>query len=291
MPPFIENTPRFPQLPNIELPPFLSFLKLASFPLKTYPPVSQPKRSQKDTLYIYGPGLRASPSISFDVDCIQTQIYFRFCNLDVDIKFTNDPEASPSGKLPYFSTVTGKLLTGTQIDQWLKDNEKDISLGTHQDEAIAFISMVKSKLHPALLFSMWLEPLNYNENTFRMYYGHIPAPINSIMGYRKKEEIVNQLLANRDILSREEVYADAAQTLEALSIKLGDYTYFFDQSGPTWMDAVVFSYLHVILGVPPVSKSNTSTEERNQAATLRKLVQKHQNLVRYAKHINEHYLK
>lgn len=76
MPSFIENTSSssLPRLPVIELPPFLEFLKLKNFPLKTYPAVNQPKRIQNDTLYIYGPGFRVSPTASFDVDCLQAQV-------------------------------------------------------------------------------------------------------------------------------------------------------------------------------------------------------------------------
>ncbi|ORZ16954.1 hypothetical protein BCR42DRAFT_413607, partial [Absidia repens] len=290
MPSFMENTSSLPRLPVIELPPFLEFLKLKNFPLKTYPAVNQPKRIENDTLYIYGPGSHASPTASFDVDCLQTQIYFKFCNINVDVCNSNEPDASPSNKLPYFATVTGQVLAGAEIQQWIKDNNKYISLGEHQDEAIAFISMIKSKLHSAWLFSAWLEPLNYNGNTFRMYYGHLPTPVNTIMASRKKDQVVEQLLADRDILSREEIYADAAQTLEALSIKLAEDTYFFGKSEPTWMDAVVFSYLHAILAIPPVKKPDVTTEEKNQAAALRKLVLQHKNLVRFAKHINTEFL-
>ncbi|KAI8340744.1 hypothetical protein BC941DRAFT_418078 [Chlamydoabsidia padenii] len=290
MPAFMDNTP-LPRLPVIELPPFLEWLKLKSFPLKTYPAVNQPERIQNDTLYIYGPGPRDTPTSSFDVECLQVQTYFKFCNIKVDICNSNEPDASPSNQLPYLATVVGKVLTGTDITQWVKDNNKATSLGDKQDEATAFISMIKSKLHSALLFSIWLEPLNYNQHTFKLYYNHIPTPINSIMGNRKKDQVVEQLLADRDILSREEIYTEAAQVLEALSVKLGDHTYFFDKSEPTWMDAVVFSYIHVIVHIPAIKKPDVTTEEKKQAATLRNLVLQHKNLIRYATNIKDQYLK
>lgn len=63
----------WPQLPAIELPPFLEFLKLKSFPLKVYPAVYDRPRLTKDTLYIYGPGWRNSWA-SFDVECLQIQV-------------------------------------------------------------------------------------------------------------------------------------------------------------------------------------------------------------------------
>ncbi|CAO3616738.1 unnamed protein product [Cunninghamella blakesleeana] len=250
MPSFTENTP-LPRLPVIELPPFLEFLKLKSFPLKTFPAVNQPKRINRDTLYIYGPGNEKFKD-SFDT-------YFKFCNIDADICYSNEPNASPSNKLPFFATVNN-----------------DIYLGDHNDESIAFISMIKSKLHAAWLFSIWLESLNYKENTIKVYFGHNPSPIDLIM-------------ADRDILTREEIYSDATLVLEALSDKLGDNQYFFGFDEPTWLDAVVFSYLHVILSLPHIKRSDVTNEEKNQAATLKKLVQKHDNLVQYAKHICKTY--
>jgi metaxin len=64
-----------------------------------------------------------------------------------------------------------------------------------------------------------------------------------------------------------------------------------DDSEPTWMDAVVFSYLHVILHIPAVTKPDVTTEEKKQAAALRNLVLQHKNLGRYAAHIRNQYLK
>ncbi|KAI8069319.1 hypothetical protein BC940DRAFT_237233 [Gongronella butleri] len=279
-----------PRLPTLELPPFLEFLKLKSLPLKVYPPVNQPKRITNDTLYIYGPGPRDSAA-SFDVDCLIAQIYMRFCGVDVAIVNSNEPKASPSGQLPYFATVTGQVLAGDQIEQWIKDNNKDVLLDQLKDEAIAFMAMLKSKLHAAWLFSMWLEPLNYSEHALPLYFGHVPAPVNSILGRAKKDHVTQQLLTDRDVLSREEIYADAGQVLEALSVKLGENTYFFGKSEPTLMDAVVFAYLHCILSVPPVKRPDAAREEKNRANTLATLVHKHENLVQYAKHIFREYLK
>ena len=65
--------PQWPQLPTIELPPFLEFLKLKNFPLKVYPPVYERSKLTNDTLYIYGPGWRNSWG-SFDVQCLQIQV-------------------------------------------------------------------------------------------------------------------------------------------------------------------------------------------------------------------------
>lgn len=64
---------RFGELPSIELPACLDFLKLKNFPLKVFPAVNEPERPVDDTLFIYGPGYRNSQA-SFDVDCLIIQV-------------------------------------------------------------------------------------------------------------------------------------------------------------------------------------------------------------------------
>ncbi|KAI7858935.1 hypothetical protein BDC45DRAFT_497924 [Circinella umbellata] len=291
-PPTEQQQQQWPQLPTIELPPFLEFLKLKNFPLKVYPPVYERSKLTNDTLYIYGPGWRNSWG-SFDVQCLQIQIYLKFCGIDFEVKNSNEPNSSPSGKLPYLETVTGAVYDTDQIQKWITERGKGKTLSSpsNQEQAKAFIALANTKLHAALLFSSWLEPLNYSEITSKAYYGHVPGPINHLLAYQKQNEVVQTLLTDRDILVREEIYNDAAQALEALSIKLGDNSYYFDSSEPTWIDAVIFSYIHVIMSMPTLPGSTLGDEEKKQAMALRNMVRKHENLVRYAKSMYDQWIK
>ncbi|KAI9485239.1 MAG: hypothetical protein EXX96DRAFT_473800 [Benjaminiella poitrasii] len=282
---------RYGELPTLQLPPFLDFLKLKNFPLKIFPAVNEPFRPTKDILYIYGPGYRKNQA-SFDVDCLIIQMYLKFCGIQYEVNYINESAASPSGRLPFLATVAGAVCDSQEIIQWVKETrnmEKQVK--SHQEQSKAFMALVETKLRAALLFSMWLEPLNANQITRKAYFGHVPKPVDMIIFHRKQNEIVQRLLSDRDILVREEIYEDAARTLEALSIKLGDETYFYNSSEPTLMDAVVFSYLHCILSMPHILDGQYTEEERKQASTLSKLVRQHENLVRYAKAIYENWLK
>lgn len=284
---------RFGELPTIELPSFLEFLKLKNFPLKTFPAVNEPERPTDDTLFIYGPGYRNSEA-SFDVDCLIIQMYLKFCGVDYKVYNINEPESSPSGKLPFLATVTGAIYNSEQVINWVKDTRnkaKELSEDNDKDQAKAFIALVENKLKAALLFSMWMEPLNATEISNKYYYGHVPTPINKVLAYKKQNEVVQTLLTDRDILVREEIYQDAAQTLEALSVKLGTQKYFFGASDPTYVDAIIFSYLHSILSMPKIVDGQYTDEEKRQAATLGKLVRKHENLVKYAKDLFDQWLR
>jgi metaxin len=57
------------------------------------------------------------------------------------------------------------------------------------------------------------------------------------------------------------------------------------------VDAVIFSYLHCILSMPKIVDGQFTDEEKRQAATLSKLVRKHDNLVKYAKDIFDSYVR
>ncbi|KAI8880481.1 hypothetical protein K501DRAFT_335374 [Backusella circina FSU 941] len=284
---------RYGELPRFELPACLEFLKLKQFPLKTFPAVYEPERPTQDTLFIYGPGYR-NTSGSFDVDCLQIQMYLKFCNVDYVISNSNEPEASPTEKLPFLATVVGSIYGEEEILNWVKETlnkEKTLASEKDQQQSKAFETLVQTKLKAALLFSMWLEPINASEITYKSYFGHVPSPVDKVVSFKQQNKVVQSLLADRDILVREEIYQDAAKTLEALSVKLGDNTYFFGSSEPTWLDAVVFSHLHCILSMPQIVDGQFTDEERQQASTLHKLVRKHENLVKYSKAIYENWLK
>ncbi|KAG1494734.1 hypothetical protein G6F46_011211 [Rhizopus delemar] len=281
---------RFGELPTIELPSFLEFLKLKKFPLKVYPSVQEPKPLTKDTLYVYGPGKKRKTW--FDVDCLQIQAYLKFCGIEYDIYPINQPEASPSGKLPFLATVVGEVYDEHQIIHWVKETRKmEKELSSDIEQSKAFITLVEKKLKPALLFSMWLEPLNANEITCKAYYDHLPAPVNHAVFYKKQNEVTKLLLTEKDILVREEIYQDAANALEALSVKLGNDTYFFGSSEPTWVDAVIFSHLHCALTTTITDQGKYTKKEIKQARTLSDLVHRHDNLFNYVKSVNEGWFK
>ncbi|KAG2173378.1 hypothetical protein INT44_008730 [Umbelopsis vinacea] len=286
------SRPQLPALPTIELPAFLEPLKLKKFPLKTFPATYEPTRPTKPTLQVFGPGWEGKQA-SFDVDCLSMQVYLKFCGVDFDVVHSNEPYASPKVKLPYLVVPPDHCLYGEQIHHWLQKNEKSKKLGKEAEdiESKAYVTMIEKKLGAALLFTLWLEPLNASELTSAKYFGHVSNPIDKLLAYRKKEEVVQSLLIDRDVLIREEIYQSAAETLSALSVKLGANDYFFGSDYPTYLDAVAFAYFHVILAIPQITDSNADKEAKSHATELRNLVLNHSNLVKYTKKMYSTWLK
>ncbi|GAB5588091.1 Metaxin-2 [Umbelopsis nana] len=286
------SRPQLPALPTIELPAFLEPFKLKKLPLKTFPATYEPSRPDKPALHIFGPGWEANHT-SFDVDCLAMQIYLKFCGVDFDVVLSNEPYSSPKGKLPYLVVPPDHCLYGEQIHHWLEKTEKQKKLSNEAEssEAKAFIAMVEKMLGAALMFSLWLEPLNANELTCPKYFAQVSSPIDKLLAYRKKEEVVQSLLIDRDVLIREEIYQAAAEALSALSVKLGSKEHYFGSEHPTYVDAIAFAYFHIILAIPQITDSNISKEEKRHATELRNLLLHHSNLVKYTKKMYSTWLK
>ncbi|RUP50565.1 hypothetical protein BC936DRAFT_138627 [Jimgerdemannia flammicorona] len=113
----------------------------------------------------------------------------------------------PQGKLPFLAMPTGETLYDEQITFWLRKNETEKKLAEDSEdaEATAFISLAETKLRTALLFSFFLEPRNMSEATGPKYFGHYAKPIDAIIQHRKKNAIIQRMLAKRALLVADEV--------------------------------------------------------------------------------------
>jgi metaxin len=89
------------------------------------------------------------------------------------------------------------------------------------------------------------------------------------------------MLLTRTQIDRELIFEEAAGAIEALSIQLGNNEYFFGKSVPSSLDAIVFSYLHVILTLPRISNA----EDGGRSGELARMVRKYDNLFKYSQNI------
>ncbi|KAL1922545.1 uncharacterized protein VTP21DRAFT_10084 [Calcarisporiella thermophila] len=258
-----------------EIPPAIKQL-FATFPLKTYDPVHTPVHPVKPVLYVYGPGWK-SDAPSFDADCLTLQTYLLFCGYDFQVKNGNEPLMSPNGKLPFLALPNGDCLDKERIFELLQAENKLPPLDKVQESLNkAFSALVETKLRPALLYNIFCESQNFERLASR-YVAHCASPIDRVALYQLKSAVVSELLAYRDVLAREEIYNEAEQALEALSLKLSEGGDYFFGSKPTLLDAIVFAHLHTILAShAPVS-------------VLREAVQRRKNLVELAKRIYNAY--
>ncbi|KAG9160381.1 hypothetical protein Leryth_008785 [Lithospermum erythrorhizon] len=139
-------------------------------------------------------------------------------------------------------------------------------------EWISTKAMVNSWLSDALLYEIWL---GANGNlAHEIYYSDLPWPIGKFLFF-KQVRMVKQLLGitkenadNRE----EEIYRKAKIAYAALSTRLGEQDYLFNNR-PTSLDAYLLSHVLIALYALP------------ETSVLRDKLLEHTNLVRYAEHL------
>ncbi|KAJ3220366.1 hypothetical protein HDU67_000033 [Dinochytrium kinnereticum] len=232
-------------------------------------------------------------STSQEAESIKIQAFLLFASYPHRVEEFHQHEASPSGELPFLMTPEGKILAGREIVDEVKEKVENTiihnclkkkyqagCLSQHmsaeeQSDVIAFTALAETKLRLCLTYALWKEEANVTTVSFPIYELNFPWPLNQIIPRIKRFEALTWMSKRRANLSREEVYEDARSALAAFSAKLDGQLYLFGPK-PTFADAILFAYLHVILSALNVTGAETR---------LREAVLKHENLVQYTRRI------
>ena len=100
------------------------------------------------------------------------------------------------------------------------------------------------------LFISWCDETVLHEVTVPRYGSVYSWPLNTILTWRKKKQVVKKLKALGWMSkSLEEVYEDVDHCCNALSERLGNHLYFFNDRC-TELDAVVFGHVFTLLTTP-----------------------------------------
>ncbi|KAI8350276.1 hypothetical protein B0O80DRAFT_428618 [Mortierella sp. GBAus27b] len=274
--------------------PFYRFL--AMFPLKQLPAPHTRPRPVKAIMYAYTPGWQTGqealvdstkPAIgSFDVDSLKWMAYLKFNQIEFEIKPAFEPNMSPSGRLPFLALSDGTFVTADGFEKWVLENRMESTetkLNHHEAaEALAFINLAESKIHAALLYTLWFDPAHFSTTTRQHYFGHHKWFLALLLSYVERSRVSHSMLLTRTQIDRELIFEEAAAAIESLSVQLGqDNEYFFGKRTPSSLDAVVFSYLHVILTIPKIRNA----DDAGRSDELARIVRKHENLYKYSQAI------
>ncbi|KAI9193667.1 uncharacterized protein BJ171DRAFT_247947 [Polychytrium aggregatum] len=209
---------------------------------------------------------------SIDVECVRIQAFLSFYGFNHAVRETCNPEMSPSGQLPFLVTLDNRVLAGRQIVDEVAKNFPELHVKPDLD-TMAFSSLADSRLKLALTHSLWYD-IKIAEKLLHCRFSQLAWPLGPVVLRIKRSEELAWMLNRKPVLYRDEIYREAEQALSALSVKLGQHSY-FGGVRPSYLDATVFAYLHIILSL---LAGSDETE-------LRKLVLRHENLVQYAKRI------
>ena len=97
------------------------------------------------------------------------------------------------------------------------------------------------------LFLSWNDDVTLSEVTKPRYGSVYPWPLNVILSWKKRSQVKKKLAAlgwgNKSL---EEVYTEVDNCCQALSERLENQRYFFNNK-PTELDALVFGHIFTIL--------------------------------------------
>ncbi|WP_347986244.1 glutathione S-transferase family protein [Methylomonas sp. AM2-LC] len=183
--------------------------------------------------------------------CAKVEAYFRLANLPYDT--ASGPQylcKAPKGKLPFIED-NGKLIADSSfIIRYVQDTY-NANIDSHLsaiEKAIAhaFIKMLDENLYWVLVHARWQLPHNIT-TLHKTFFDSIPFPMNKIIAYTARRDVLSKLQKQgMGRHSNAEITEIGKQDLNALSVLLGDKTYFFGDK-PSSLDAAAYATLMQML--------------------------------------------
>ncbi|KAG6589697.1 Mitochondrial outer membrane import complex protein METAXIN, partial [Cucurbita argyrosperma subsp. sororia] len=204
-------------------------------------------------------------------DCLPVYIYLKLANLHFHLDFNLIyPE---SDIIPYVETgnyVAYNNERGGVIECLRQDGILDLDTEfLSVPEWVSANSMVSSWLADAVMYELWLG--TDGGSAQKVYYSDLPWPIGKVLYFKKVHFAKLQLGIDKENAERreEQIYRNANLAYGALSTRLGDQNFLFENR-PSSLDALVLGHLLFTLQVLP------------ETSVLRSKLLEHSNLVRYA---------
>ena len=197
------------------------------------------------TLYQFARGLGLPNPSPF---CMKMEGILKLANLDYEVKVQNDPRSAPMGKLPYIKhqssnqqVADSHLVTMELVESLGVNLDKNLSA---EDAAIqhALRVMLEERLYFVLLYSRWAEDESW-EQLRDILFAPIPKLIRKLIANRIRDGVVADLKSQgMGRHTRENIYRLGCEDIKALSVYLGDKTWFGGDS-PNVLDATAVSFL------------------------------------------------
>ncbi|KAJ2802647.1 hypothetical protein H4R20_003200 [Coemansia guatemalensis] len=275
-----------PEAPLRELLKSISFTQL---PLRHIEPFYKAEAISTPRLFIYGssktrgnPPQQKGKLPTYDVECLRTLALLRFANYGFDIAYTNEPNGSPNGKLPYLLLPSGQAIDSNGIQEHLEKTGHALGESRLADE-LAYCVMVERNLLPAIEYMAWVDPAGYEAIGEGRYLFNYPPSVRYLLGWIKSSDIAHALRIGQPeygaALDYEVLCDNAMRTLESLLVLLGNREYL--AGAPSVLDALVAACINVILEAPLKSPIRSALLPENS---------KFKPLVDYALRILEHHI-
>ncbi|XP_059652232.1 mitochondrial outer membrane import complex protein METAXIN-like [Cornus florida] len=211
--------------------------------------------------------------------CLPVYIYLRFAKVPFNLDYNLiHPD---SDQIPYVESgvyVAYNNEKGGVIESLREDGIVDLDSEVHAiPEWLSMKAMINSWLADAIMYELWVG--SDGSSAHKIYYSDLPWPIGKFLYFKQTRVAKQQLGITKENAERreEEIYRRATIAYGALSTRLGERSFFFEDR-PTSLDAVFLGHvLFTLQALPETSVLRSKLLERN-------------NLVQYAEKLQMSFL-
>ncbi|ONK55371.1 uncharacterized protein A4U43_UnF4070 [Asparagus officinalis] len=214
-------------------------------------------------------------------NCLPVYLYLRFANASFSLDFdVANPDSDHVPYIEYGDCVLFSNEKGGVIECLKGESIVDLDSGLSGGcvpHWLATEALISSWLAEAAQYELWVA--SNGSGAYKIYFSDLSWPVAKVLHWKQTQTVkqrlgITYLNANG---KEEEIYRKAAAAYEALSQRLGEQTFFFDDR-PTSLDAAFLGHaLFVIHALPDTS-------------TLRNNLLQYDNLVRYSENLKVQYV-
>lgn len=213
--------------------------------------------------------------------CLPVYLYLRFANTAFDLLY--DVANPDSDHVPYFEYgyyVAFNNEKGGVIETLKQEDIVDLdpkASSSYFPEWLSTKALINSWLAVAIDYELWLA--SDRNIVHKIYFSDLPWLLAKIL-YEKQSQSVKRRLGITTLNAserEEEIYRNVALAYEALSLRLGNQSFFFEDR-PTSADALFLGHALFVLHALP------------DTSVLRINFLKHDNLVQYADNLKRQYV-
>lgn len=213
--------------------------------------------------------------------CLPVYLYLRFANTAFDLLY--DVTNPDSDHVPYFEYgyyVAFNNEKGGVIETLKQEGIVDLdpkASSSYFPEWLSTKALINSWLAEALDYELWVA--SDRNIAHKIYFSDLPWLLAKILHEKQSQTVKRRLgITTLNASEREEeIYRNATLAYEALSLRLGNQSFFFED-GPTSADALFLGHALFALHALP----DTSVLQINFL--------KHDNLVQYADNLKRQFL-
>lgn len=184
-------------------------------------------------------------------DCVAARAFLRMAELPFRVEERPNAEfMSPTGRVPFLRLENLIIPEFLSIVDFVGKKGVRLSAGLtdiQRADMQAHIALIEQVLKNIELYTVWVNDLTYKKVTYLRYGSVYHWPLNILLPWLKRREVMNYLTAiewrNRDM---EWIIEAAEKCFRSLSSKLAQNDFFMGNA-PTELDALAFGHLYTIL--------------------------------------------